>query len=438
MRAQRECVPRWRRWPASRRPTSSAGRSRRLQRKLPNLKDALALGDAVEDAQRRALGVTAATDEEVIALAVNWQAEPRLREAARIVQRLGAKRCAERAGRILGWLGLEADERREHWPQWCEEFLTKEGKPRASSQFVSKAVTDAHPDIARHFLDECDRISRGDRYLRGIARRRGFGRTADARRAGAARLCGAQGCIRSAGLRRPDRPHVQSAGRSRRRLGAVQAGWRPRSPAAGRGAGHRAGAVAHRACADRGILRRRGGAGRASHRVRRRRSQAVDLFVPGCRCRCVRPIAPTAARTGGGGQPALAGRAARRVVPLHTAGAGAGRSGVRQPGRRRGRGRSWADTRSPRRSRGTRRRCRAMAARATARCGGTAALDGAGSESWPDLGAAASGGDAGAVDCTRGRWRHKAGKQGPVARSGRRDGPGAAAQRFRPGPGALP
>jgi ATP-dependent helicase/nuclease subunit A len=130
-----------------------------LQRKLPNLKDALALGDAVEDAQRRALGVTAATDEEAIALAVNWQAEPRLREAAQIVDRLGAKRCAERAGRILGWLGLEADERREHWPQWCEEFLTKEGKPRASSQFVSKAVTDAQPDIARHFLDECDRIS---------------------------------------------------------------------------------------------------------------------------------------------------------------------------------------------------------------------------------------------------------------------------------------
>ena len=38
---------------------------------------------------------------------MNWQAEPALREAARIVQRLGAKTCAERAGRILDWLGLE-------------------------------------------------------------------------------------------------------------------------------------------------------------------------------------------------------------------------------------------------------------------------------------------------------------------------------------------
>ena len=71
------------------------------------------------------------------------------------------------------------------------------------------------------------------------------------------RLRRAQGSVRAARLRRPDRPHVQPAGRSRRRLGAVQAGRRPRSPAAGRGAGHRAGAVADRPCADRGVLRRR-------------------------------------------------------------------------------------------------------------------------------------------------------------------------------------
>ncbi len=129
-----------------------------LQGNLPRLKDALALGDGLEEAQRRALGVTAQTADEIIALAVNWQAEPVLREAAQIVQRLGAKRCAERAERILGWLELEAAERCEHWPRWCEEFLTKEGGPRAASGFASKSVLDAHPDLARHFLDECDRI----------------------------------------------------------------------------------------------------------------------------------------------------------------------------------------------------------------------------------------------------------------------------------------
>ena len=86
----------------------------------------------------------------------------------------------------------------------------------------------------------------------------GFSRLADARRAGAGRLRQAQGSIGAAGLRRPDRPHLRPAGRSGRRLGAVQAGRRPRPPAAGRGAGHRAGAMAHRARADRGVLRRRG------------------------------------------------------------------------------------------------------------------------------------------------------------------------------------
>jgi ATP-dependent helicase/nuclease subunit A len=129
-----------------------------LQGDLPRLRGALALGDRLEDAQKRALGVSATTADEIIALAINWQAEPALREAARIVQRLGAKSCAERAERILGWLELEATERCEHWPHWCEEFLTKDGKPRAVSGFASKAVLDAHPDLARHFLDECDRI----------------------------------------------------------------------------------------------------------------------------------------------------------------------------------------------------------------------------------------------------------------------------------------
>ncbi len=129
-----------------------------LQRDLPKLKEALTLGDTIEDAQRRALAVPAGTEAEIIALAVNWQAEPALREAARTVQRLGAAQCAERAGRMLDWLGLDAPERAEHWPHWCDEFLTAKGEARAASRFASKAATDADPDIARHFLDECDRI----------------------------------------------------------------------------------------------------------------------------------------------------------------------------------------------------------------------------------------------------------------------------------------
>jgi ATP-dependent helicase/nuclease subunit A len=129
-----------------------------LQRNLPRLQETLALGNAIEDAQRRILGIAAATEAEIIELAVNWPSEPALCEAARIVQRLGSPTSAERAGRILDWLALEPAQRCEHWSHWCEEFLTQDGTPRAASKFVSKSVCSAHPDLARHFFDECDRI----------------------------------------------------------------------------------------------------------------------------------------------------------------------------------------------------------------------------------------------------------------------------------------
>jgi ATP-dependent helicase/nuclease subunit A len=129
-----------------------------LQRDLPRLNRASELGSALEEAQRRALGVTATSEAEVIAQAVNWQAEPSLREAASIVQRLGAKGCAERAGRILDWLALAPEQRVEHWQEWCNEFLTKEREPLADRRFASKAVMGAHPGLEHHFHDECARI----------------------------------------------------------------------------------------------------------------------------------------------------------------------------------------------------------------------------------------------------------------------------------------
>ncbi len=129
-----------------------------LQRDLPRLSDALRLGDDFAEAQRRVLDVTAKNETDIIAVAVNWQDEPAIRRAAQFVQQRGAKKCAERATRILDWLALDATGRIEHWPRWCEEFLTKEGQGRAESGFVSKAVLDAQPDLARHFLDECERI----------------------------------------------------------------------------------------------------------------------------------------------------------------------------------------------------------------------------------------------------------------------------------------
>ena len=251
------------------------------------------------------------------------------------------------------------------------------------------------------------------------------------------RLRRAQGCVRAARLRRPDRAHVRPAGRSRRGLGAVQAGRRPRSPAAGRGAGHRAGAMAHRARADRGVLRRRDGARRAPHRVRRRRPQAVDLFVPGRRCRRVRP-----ARTG-----CCASGWTRRASP------GATR---RWTCRSAPRGRCWnwwigcSPTRPPRPAWWmpgdtlTHYADRADHAGAVELWPLAPLPDAAEPEPWtvpdaeprPDLGAADPGGDAGAMDRARGRRRRDAGEQGPAARPRRRDGAGASQERLRPRAGA--
>jgi len=130
-----------------------------LQADRQRLAAALSLPD-LASAQRRALGVSRNTEAELRAAGVNWQAEPDLREAARIVHRLGARTCADRAGRILEWLGLESAVRAEaaNWERWCTEFLTGDGRPRAASTFVSKAVTDRHPELAKLFQAECERI----------------------------------------------------------------------------------------------------------------------------------------------------------------------------------------------------------------------------------------------------------------------------------------
>ncbi|HEY3847665.1 MAG TPA: double-strand break repair helicase AddA [Acetobacteraceae bacterium] len=128
-----------------------------LQADRQRLATALTLPDLAA-AQRRALGIAGGTEAEILAAGVNWQAERDLREAARVVHQLGAKTCAERAGRMLEWLGLDSETRVESWTQWCAEFLTAAGAARAPGGFVSKAVTDRHPDLAQVFLAEAERI----------------------------------------------------------------------------------------------------------------------------------------------------------------------------------------------------------------------------------------------------------------------------------------
>ncbi len=109
-------------------------------------------------AQRRVLGVSAACAEDVIAAAVNWQAERDLREAAGICAALGAPGVKTTSNAMLDWLGQTAEDRAASWATWRGHFLTGKDEPRAASRFVSKAVTDRHPDLAEVFCAEAARI----------------------------------------------------------------------------------------------------------------------------------------------------------------------------------------------------------------------------------------------------------------------------------------
>ena len=129
-----------------------------LQSDRGRLRDALALGADLAVAQRRALGVSAASDAEILANAVNWQGEPRLRQAAEFVVTNGSASVAARAERILGWLSLDADTRVEFWDNWREEFHTKSGQGRAAGAFVNANLAKAQPTLPEPFLTEAARI----------------------------------------------------------------------------------------------------------------------------------------------------------------------------------------------------------------------------------------------------------------------------------------
>ena len=162
---------------------------------------------------------------------------------------------------------------------------------------------------------------------------------APGRGSGAECLRPAQARARSPRLRRPDRRQPAAPGPARDRvLGAVQARSADRSPAGRRGPGHEPRAMGDHPGAERGVLRRRRGAADPAHAVRGRRREAVDHERPGRRRRDLPalPRGPGSARPRR--PPALAGRAARPLVPLGQADPGPGRRGVRRPGRARRRG----------------------------------------------------------------------------------------------------
>lgn len=109
-------------------------------------------------ARRRILGVSARDRAEVIAAAVDWHAADNLRAAAQDIAARGTGGAKTCAAAMLEWFSLSAGDRAEQWANWRTLFLTKEGKPRAASGFVNKALDTSQPDLLPRMLLEAERI----------------------------------------------------------------------------------------------------------------------------------------------------------------------------------------------------------------------------------------------------------------------------------------
>jgi ATP-dependent helicase/nuclease subunit A len=129
-----------------------------LQTDRRRLQDALQLGEDLERAQRRVLGVTAPDEAALIADAVTWLGEGALRDAARIVLDNGSTTAAARAAAILDWLSQPADRRAENWADWCGLFLSASGEMRGDIALVNKVLSAGRPELLDRYQAEAERI----------------------------------------------------------------------------------------------------------------------------------------------------------------------------------------------------------------------------------------------------------------------------------------
>jgi ATP-dependent helicase/nuclease subunit A len=112
--------------------------------------------DAVLAAQRRALGVTAASEAALMAEAVRVPDEVEMVAALRVVQADDTEAKARDAQAKLDWLALDTHGRVAAWPIWYAAFITLEGKPR--KQFATKKVAGPRPDIPVLLEREAERV----------------------------------------------------------------------------------------------------------------------------------------------------------------------------------------------------------------------------------------------------------------------------------------
>ena len=134
------------------------GHVRTLRSDSARLARAARLGMDLERAQRRVLGLTVHTEDEVMERAIAWMGEGALREAAKIVFEQGSGTIAAKADKILTWLAHHSADRRIHWPHWCSAFLKQDGAPYSDNYLVNKKLADKQPHLLDRYREECDRV----------------------------------------------------------------------------------------------------------------------------------------------------------------------------------------------------------------------------------------------------------------------------------------
>ncbi|HEX2942707.1 MAG TPA: double-strand break repair helicase AddA, partial [Rhodopila sp.] len=141
---------------------------RTLRSDPERLARAVRLGEDLERAQRRVLGLTAETEDEVMDQAMTWLGEGALRDAACIAHAHGSTTIAARAEAILNWLAHDPATRREKWADWCDLFLNSSGAPRGDTALINKKLADKHPDLLDRYREEAARIIAVESDRRGV------------------------------------------------------------------------------------------------------------------------------------------------------------------------------------------------------------------------------------------------------------------------------
>ena len=130
-----------------------------LQGQRPKLEASLRMAPAtLEAAIRRALDVTAISEDDLIGSHVFWQDEHALHEAAIILANRGSGKVQERAGEMLAWLGLDAAERTTNWTAWSDLFLLAGEKPRGMGALINPRLATSNPELVAVLEQEQARL----------------------------------------------------------------------------------------------------------------------------------------------------------------------------------------------------------------------------------------------------------------------------------------